>query len=159
MTQPLEFTGEFAATRAPDLVRALVTVGPLDTEYLRGGRGAPLLVLGADAGDPRHAALLGALAAHFRVLAPASASGALAGATGDDAFARWMLGFLDCLGVECATVVAAGASAAAAQRFAAAEPARVRRVVPVDLDAAIAAPATAATAVVSMLANPNSTIS
>lgn len=100
---------------------ASVCVGEQDTPYVRAGRGAPVVLLeevAAEQGTP----LVGALSAHFRVLAPR-------GVPTGDGFSPWLRGFLDGLGVESVTLVVGSPFAADALRFAAEEPTSVRSVV------------------------------
>lgn len=112
--QSLASTGQF-------LARCRVSAGGVDTEYVRLGRGAPVLLLAAAEGE-EPPALLAPLAARFRVIAPTTAD---SHAVSDERFSTWLRDFLDGLGVSAAGVVAEAGLGAAAFRFAAAEPARV----------------------------------
>lgn len=98
-----------------DFRRASVLVGDVETSYRRGGAGSPLLLL---VPPPRDAAPVEALARTARVLIPEATSIlALPSAEGDPAFARWLRGFLDGLGLLDVTVVAPPALASELRQF------------------------------------------
>jgi hypothetical protein len=79
-------------------IRAVVSVDGVDTEYLRIGRGAPLLLI-TDTPN-RTCPLARELGRQFRVLAPVIPASVEQPAD----FVRWLQGFLDGLGVDRASV-------------------------------------------------------
>ena len=120
-----------AAPHAPR--RAIVDCGDVETEYFRAGRGRTVIFLGgALAGGGAREALVAALATRFRVIAPQSLSVlAMAAATesGERPFTRWLLGVLDGLGIDGASLVVEGPLALDASSFAEVYAARVERIV------------------------------
>lgn len=118
-----------AVSRSP--VRAFVHAGGATTAYLRGGHGAPVVLLG----EPRSSEiLLPRLCRDFRVFAPeVTAPAAAAGdPVGRLAFCRWLRAFLDGVGIERCAVVACAPHGAAALAFAMLEEERVERLVLLD---------------------------
>ena len=109
-----------------DLRRASVMVGDVETSYQRGGRGDTVLVLL----PPRDAARLAPLASQLRLVIPDSISILALPALGEaEAFSRWLRGFLDGLGLLNVTFVASQSLKTELQRFEAAHPDHVKRVV------------------------------
>lgn len=115
---------------------AMVLAGGVLTRYRRCGTGPTVVVLGAPDS-------IRVLVKSFRVIAPELPSTDDLPDTSPKARARWLGGVFDGLGIESAVLVTSPDLAAAAARFAAAEPDRVRTVVvagdnPDDVPAAIA---------------------
>lgn len=110
-------------------VRATVCAGSAETRYLRAGRGPNVLLLpGADAEIRQR--LLASLSTRFRVVVPETEAqlGVLDGNQAE-AGAAWLRDFLDGLGIQRVSLVAAGETEAAALRFTQGEPERVERLV------------------------------
>jgi hypothetical protein len=98
----------------PAPVRATVEHAGTETSYLRLGRGPVVLFLGGGSTSPRAASLVAALAADFRVIVPESVSirATVTRHDGPDtAFAWWLRGVLDGLGIVRARFVAEAALA------------------------------------------------
>src|SRR5215207_2272822 len=84
----------------PDVIRACVVVGDVNTPYFRTGRGEPVLLLTDDA--ELAATTLATLPRDYRIIAPLLfPSGAAAAAVPRD-FDAWLPLFLDALGVQSA---------------------------------------------------------
>lgn len=111
---------------------ASLTVGAVETEYLRTGSGPVVVVL-----EPRLAAQVRAGAvpevwAAHRLIVPTRTTVealVLTDARGGSAFDAWFRGLLDGLGLSAVTVVVAPSLARDVERFAAAHPDDVDRVV------------------------------
>lgn len=104
-------------------------VGDVETSYQRGGQGDAVLVLL----PPREAARLAPLASQLRVVIPDSISILALPALGEsEAFAHWLRGFLDGLGLLNVTVVASPALEPELRRFVAMHPDHVRRLLWVE---------------------------
>ena len=116
MTAPLRADGGLGG--AP--VLASVTVGGVDTEYLRCGRGPALILLTERGDEAWTGGVVQELSRDFLVLAPRRPTGI--------SFAEWLAGFLDGLGITRATIVAEGSELAPALAFADADSLRVARV-------------------------------
>lgn len=113
--------------------RASVCCDAVETEYLRAGRGAPIVYIGSSAtADDERSAVLLSLASHFRVIVPLLES-APAILVPDDglatSFALWLRGVLDGLGILAAGFVVERPVACAMLAFARANPDFVERVV------------------------------
>ena len=113
--------------------RASVCCDAVETEYLRAGRGAPIVYIGSSAtADDERAAVLLSLASHFRVIVPLLES-APAILVPDDClttpFALWLRGVLDGLGILAAGFVVERPAACAMLAFARTNPDFVERVV------------------------------
>lgn len=124
-----------------DIADATACADGCETPYRRAGRGDPVLLLAAP-GSPTAATLFDALAQRHRVYSP-KLPGQLAteGASESrNAFAGWLRGFLDALGVTSASIVADEDMGAAAVGFALVEPYRIARVVLMLTDASGDAP-------------------
>lgn len=111
----------------PDVVRACVVAGDLNTYYYRTGRGEPLLLLADD--ETLRSDLLAAIPRQVRVLAPDSPESVLSESADPGDFGIWLRSFLDALGLHRVALVADAGFAAAALGFARAESERVSRVV------------------------------
>jgi pimeloyl-ACP methyl ester carboxylesterase len=112
--------------RAGMPARALVCAGAVETEYLRAGCGAPVLLLlhgratdwwNEDPAPESARRAFELLSARYRVIAPTIPAGV--------GFATWLGDFLDGLGVDRPSVVAEPGLALAAQLFAIEQPGRV----------------------------------
>lgn len=114
-----DFTAETTLARTGEPVRASVCAGGVETDYVRVGRGVPVLLLAAP-DDPDRDTLLRSLGAQARVIAPRIPAGV--------DFASWLRDFLDGVGVLPVRIVATGALVTPALEFAAADPSRVERV-------------------------------
>lgn len=113
--------------------RASVCCDAVETEYLRAGRGAPIVYIGSSAtADEEGTALLHGLASHFRVIVPLPKA-APATLVPDDClaapFASWLRGVLDGLGIVTAGFVVERPAACAMLAFARDNPDFVERVV------------------------------
>lgn len=86
-------TQETAIARAAAPARAIVCAAGVDTEYLRAGRGNPLVLVVADVDADEVTAMVEWLSARFLVLAAAP------GVRGADDLGRWLREFLEGLGV------------------------------------------------------------
>jgi pimeloyl-ACP methyl ester carboxylesterase len=132
-TPPLSVRPDLTPTAPCGAVRrAVVEVGTIETEYLRAGSGPAVLYLGPVTGDPECEAVFGALTTRFRVTVPQSISPAATMPRpdgGGSAFANWMEGFLDGLGIVRAGLVADESFGAEAARFALAHPGQIGRLV------------------------------
>ncbi len=125
-------TGARNAAAGAGVARAAVSVGPIETEYLSIGRGAPVVIL-----DPALAlaAAEGLIPVSFsggRVIVPlhttvmALATPARAGGL---AFDVWWRGFVDGLGLSGVTVVVPSALEADVRRLADASPGEIVRII------------------------------
>lgn len=127
-------TSETGPARA-EPARAALTVGAVETEYLRVGNGAPVLVL-----DPRLAATIAAgeppsdWSGHRLIVPVGTTIAALApsAAHPDDPFGAWLRGFLDGLGLAAVTIVVSPPLEAAVRRFADDNPGEIARILPAD---------------------------
>ena len=117
---------------APAFTYATVCCGSVETGYRRAGRGETVVAL-ASPDWPAAASLFPALARDFRLIVP-ELDGLDADATERPAFAGWLRGFLDGLGLTDVTLLADECFGAAALGSALTEPVRVGRLV-VVLDA------------------------
>lgn len=112
--------------------RASVTVGAVETEYLRVGAGTPVLVLDhALAAAVRRGEVPGAWRAHRLVVPERTTIDALAAPAdghGPTPFDAWLRGMIDGLGLAACTVVASAPLAAEVLRFATRHPDEVVRV-------------------------------
>lgn len=108
------------------MTRASVMVGAVETAYRRAGRGPTVLILtGAPPFPSTDSASLRPLVARARVIVPEQvtiSALAMAAAESETPFVRWLDGFLEGIGVEAVTLVAAEAFAPEVQRFAARHP-------------------------------------
>lgn len=120
--------------------RAALTVGTVETEYLRCGSGRPVLVL-----DPRLTAAIAAsevplelrdrrLIAPLRttieaLATPVSAVGAASAAASAAAFDSWLRGMIDGLGLSDLTVLVVPSLEADVRRFVAANPGEIAQVI------------------------------
>ena len=112
---------------APPFTRATVCCGPVETGYRRAGRGNTVVALAARDWTAAPS-LFAALARDFRLIVPEIDR------ADDDpaqrpAFAEWLSGFLDGLGLADVTLLADERFAAAALGWALIEPVRVARLV------------------------------
>ncbi len=112
---------------APDVVRACVVAGDLNTHYYRAGRGQPLVLLVYD--EVLRSGLLAAIPRSVRVLSPDSPESVLSEAADPGDFAIWLRSFLDALGLHRVAIIADAGFAAAALDFARADSERVTRLV------------------------------
>lgn len=113
--------------------RASVCCDAVETEYLRAGRGAPIVYIGSSATvDDEGTAVLSRLANHFRVIVPLPKS-ALTTLVPDECvetpFAGWLRGVLDGLGIVAAGFVVEPQVACRMLAFARENPDFVERVV------------------------------
>ncbi|HSQ32832.1 MAG TPA: alpha/beta hydrolase [Gemmatimonadaceae bacterium] len=111
----------------PDVVRACVVAGDLNTHYYRAGRGEPLLLLADD--ESLRSGLLAGIPRQLRVLAPDSPASVFSESAEPGDFAAWLRSFLDALGLQRVTLVADAGFAAMALGFARTESERVTRLV------------------------------
>ena len=111
---------ESAGARAGSPARALVCVGAEETEYLRAGCGAVVVLLTAEYDGPAALELIALLSAAFLVIAPRVPRAV--------AFNVWLANLLDGLGFARASIVAETAFTADVLRFATDDDARVHRV-------------------------------
>lgn len=113
--------------------RASVCCDAVETEYLRAGRGAPIVYIGSSAtADEEGAAVLLRLASHFRVIVPLSKPAPPTVAPDDSIerpFGAWLRGVLDGLGIVTAGFVVERPAACAMLAFARDNPDFVERVV------------------------------
>lgn len=128
ITSPIAF-----AAAAPPEAWAEVRVGDLLTRYRRRGSGQPIVVV-ADvdeltAPDARWPRIADAMATRGRTFVPAVPAPVRAAGGDHAAFTDWLFGFLEGLGLEAVTLVAAEPFCAATHAFADAEPDRVTRLV------------------------------
>lgn len=93
----------------------MVTIGRLETPYRRSGAGRPILLLAAVPG------LFEELATGFRVIEPLR----VPVRPGDAAWAAWLQGVIDGLGLDRPALVVDASCADAARRLAAVDPLRV----------------------------------
>ena len=111
----------------PRVVRAVLTARGVETRYTRVGCGPTVVMPQVGSCDIERDDCALALATRFRVVAPEIPS--IVEATRPDAFAAWLRDVLDCIGVECAHVVAPPALAGQVRGFARTDALRVLRVV------------------------------
>lgn len=113
--------------------RASVCSDAVETEYLRAGRGAPIVYIGSSAPtDDERTAVLVRLASHFRVIVPLATSvpaTVVPDEYRDTSFARWLRGVLDGLGILAAGFVVEDHAAREMVAFAWEHPDLVRRIV------------------------------
>ena len=113
--------------------RASVCCDAVETEYLRAGRGAPIVYIGSSAtADDEDTAILDTLASHFRVIVPIPKSAPTTRLPDDGAgtpFGAWLRGVLDGLGIVTAGFVVHRQTAHAMLAFARDNPDFVERVV------------------------------
>jgi hypothetical protein len=109
-----------ARTRAGSPARAFVCVGAEETEYLRAGCGAVVVLLTAEFDNPAALALIALLSAGFLVISPRIPRGVV--------FANWLSNVMDGLGFARVSIVAETPFVAEVLRFAADDEARVHRV-------------------------------
>ena len=88
-----DMTGEFAIVRAVVPARAVVHVAGVETEYLRVGRGTPVVLVANDTSSDDVLAMVDLLAKRHLVLAAAP------NANGADALGCWLREFTEGLGV------------------------------------------------------------
>lgn len=112
--------GEGARARAGSPARALVCVGAEETEYLRAGCGAVVVLLTGEYDGPAALELIALLSGAFLVIAPRVPRG-----TG---LSDWLSRVMDGLGLVCASIVAETPFIVDVLRFAADDEARVHRV-------------------------------
>lgn len=107
-------------------VEAVVQTGPVETPYVRVGRGAPVLLLVTEDGSAAVSPLLEALAPEFRLLLPALGRDIRAVAdTGQAAFCHWLRDFMDALGIDRFALIAAARFAPGIAAFMGSDPDRV----------------------------------
>jgi hypothetical protein len=112
--------GKDARTRAGSPARAFVCVGAEETEYLRAGCGAVVVLLIAEFDDPAALALIALLSADFLVISPRIPRGVV--------FANWLSNLMDGLGFARVSIVAETPFVADVLRLAVEDEARVHRV-------------------------------
>lgn len=112
-------------------VEAVVQTGPVETKYVRAGKGAPvLLLLDERAVTAVVSQLLEALTAEFRLLLPAIDGDLVLNAPdGHAAFCSWLRDFMDGLGVDRFALIATAHYSAAVAAFMSTDPERIDRVV------------------------------
>jgi len=113
-------TDEDARARAGSPARALLCVGEEETEYLRAGCGAVLVLLTGEYDGPTALELIALLSAAFVVIAPRVPRGI--------AISDWLVNLIDGLGFARVSIVAETPFVAEVLRFAADDEARVHRV-------------------------------
>lgn len=111
---------EDTRARAGVPTRAVVCAGGEQTEYLRAGSGAVVVLLSREHDGPQTMELIASLSTEFLVIAPKLPRG------GD--FGNWLSGVMDGLGIALTTIAAETAFITDVLRFAAAEDGRVQRV-------------------------------
>jgi hypothetical protein len=111
---------EDARARAGSPARALVCIGDDETEYLRAGCGAVVVLLTREYDGPATLELIALLSAGFLVIAPRVPRGT--------AFSGWLSNLMDGLGFVRASIVAETPFVAEVLRFAVEDEARVHRV-------------------------------
>jgi hypothetical protein len=140
---PPDVPSPTGGTRPPPApVRATVEHAGTATSYLRFGRGPVVLFLGGGSPSPHAGALVAALAADFRVIVPESVSirATVTRHEGPDtAFAWWLRGVLDGLGIVRARFVAEAALAHDVLRFVECNPERAECLALVGYDRSAAA--------------------
>jgi len=112
--------GKDARTRAGSPARAFVCVGAEETEYLRAGCGAVVVLLTAEFNNPAALELIALLSASFLVICPRIPRGV--------AFADWLSNVMDGLGFARVSIVAETTFVTDVLRLAAEDEARVHRV-------------------------------
>ncbi len=121
-----------AARERVVMSRAVVSVGAVETEYLGGGRGAPVVILDPELALAAESGRIPASLRGGRVIVPLHTSvGALASPSrdGGPAFDVWWRGFVDGLGLSGVTVVVPSAFEADVRRLADASPGEIVRII------------------------------
>jgi hypothetical protein len=139
---PHDVSSPTRGTRPPPTpVRATVEHAGAATSYLRVGRGPVVLFLGDGSPSPHAGSLVAALAADFRVIIPESVSvrAMVTRHAPDTAFAWWLRGVLDGLGIGRARFVAEAALAPDVLQFVERNPERAECVALVGHDPGAAA--------------------
>lgn len=117
--------------RGPAL-RAVLTVGAVETEYLRCGSGRPALVLSPALAAAIEAGDVPPVLREMRLIVPVHTTIAALAAPADAAHSAlgvWLRGMIDGLGLEGLTVVVAPSLAPELRAFAEAHPTEIERVV------------------------------
>jgi pimeloyl-ACP methyl ester carboxylesterase len=109
----------------PDVIRACVVVGALDTPFETAGRGPTVVVL-TDQPSVRQR-LLSQLPRSLRIVAPTLVPGSPSSAAAATDFTEWLGGVLDALGIPSVAIVADAWLQGPAVAYAMLEPARVAR--------------------------------
>ncbi len=123
---------ELEGTRAAP-ARAALTVGSVETEYVRCGSGPPVLVLApALAAEVERGRIPEAFRAHRLIVPTRTTIDALAMPASGAPFARWLRGMIDGLGLDQLTVVVSHALADEVRRFSAANPGEIVDVIAQD---------------------------
>jgi pimeloyl-ACP methyl ester carboxylesterase len=126
-------------------VEAVVQTGPVETRYVRAGRGAPVLLLfNDDAAGAAASQLLEAMVSEYRLVLPAlDGHGCASSRAGRDSFCAWLRDFMDGLGIDRFAVIAASVYAGAIAAFTATDPDRIEAVIVLGTSSPVLAARTA----------------
>ncbi len=126
--------GSQDAVARAEVARAAVSVGPVETEYLSIGRGAPVVILDPELALAAEEGRIPDSLRGARVIVPVFLRTTIAALTsptreGGPAFDGWWRGFIDGLGLSGVTVVVPPALEADVRRLADASPGEIVRII------------------------------